>query len=117
MPNQNSPDGCFSRWIGATASGSTVPGFGHPVYDGIDPRAACLLDRIRTVARPGDLALRRAVARLWELDEPPSLAEVDAVGDRFRPWRTLAAVYLLTDQPWESAEPVDAVVAEADVRQ
>jgi 3-methyladenine DNA glycosylase/8-oxoguanine DNA glycosylase len=26
-----------------------------------------------------------------------SLAEADAVGERFRPWRTLAAVYLLTN--------------------
>jgi DNA-3-methyladenine glycosylase II len=54
-----------------------------------------------TLRRPdiwpaGDLALRRAVARVWELETPPSLAEADAVGERFRPWRTLAAVYLLT---------------------
>jgi DNA-3-methyladenine glycosylase II len=41
-----------------------------------------------------DLALRRAVERVWELDAPASVAEVDAIGDRFRPWRTLAAVYL-----------------------
>lgn len=43
-----------------------------------------------------DLALRHAVARIWGLDGPVSVAEVDAVGERFRPWRTLAAVYLLT---------------------
>jgi DNA-3-methyladenine glycosylase II len=54
-----------------------------------------------TLRRPdiwpaADLALRRAVGRVWELDTPPSLAEADAVGERFRPWRTLAAVYLLT---------------------
>ena len=41
-----------------------------------------------------DLALRRAVERVWGLDAPASMAEVDALGDRFRPWRTLAAVYL-----------------------
>ena len=41
------------------------------------------------------LALRRAVGRLWELDDV-SIAEVDEVGERFRPWRTLAAVYLYT---------------------
>jgi DNA-3-methyladenine glycosylase II len=41
-----------------------------------------------------DLALRRAVERLWGLDVPASLADVDAIGERFRPWRTLAAVYL-----------------------
>jgi DNA-3-methyladenine glycosylase II len=41
-----------------------------------------------------DLALRRAVERVWGLDAPASVAQVDAVGERFRPWRTLAAVYL-----------------------
>ena len=41
-----------------------------------------------------DLALRRAVERVWGLDPPATVAQVDAVGERFRPWRTLAAVYL-----------------------
>jgi DNA-3-methyladenine glycosylase II len=55
-----------------------------------------------TLRRPdiwpaADLALRRAVARVWELDSRLSIAEVDAFGEPFRPWRTLAAVYLLTD--------------------
>lgn len=43
-----------------------------------------------------DLALRRAAAHVWGLDGSASVAEVDALGERFRPWRTLAAVYLLT---------------------
>ena len=43
-----------------------------------------------------DLALRRAVARVWGLDGRLTVADVDALGERFRPWRTLAAVYLLT---------------------
>jgi DNA-3-methyladenine glycosylase II len=41
-----------------------------------------------------DLALRRAVERVWGLDAPASVAQVDALGERFRPWRTLAAAYL-----------------------
>jgi DNA-3-methyladenine glycosylase II len=41
-----------------------------------------------------DLALRRAVERVWALNAPASIAEVDALGERFRPCRTLAAVYL-----------------------
>lgn len=41
-----------------------------------------------------DLALRRAVERVWEWDAPASLTDVDALGERFRPWRTLAAAYL-----------------------
>jgi DNA-3-methyladenine glycosylase II len=53
--------------------------------------------RRRDIWPAGDLALRRAVARVWGLDGPLSVADVDALGERFRPWRTLAAVYLLTD--------------------
>jgi DNA-3-methyladenine glycosylase II len=41
-----------------------------------------------------DLALRRSVERIWGLDPPASIEQVDAVGERFRPWRTLAAAYL-----------------------
>jgi DNA-3-methyladenine glycosylase II len=41
-----------------------------------------------------DLALRRAVGRVWDLGAAPSVAAVDAIGERFRPWRTLAAIYL-----------------------
>jgi 3-methyladenine DNA glycosylase/8-oxoguanine DNA glycosylase len=41
------------------------------------------------------MGLRRAVERVWGLDGPLSVAEVDALGERFRPWLTLAAVYLL----------------------
>jgi DNA-3-methyladenine glycosylase II len=43
-----------------------------------------------------DLALRRAVERIWGLDGAVSITEADTLGERFRPWRTLAAVYLLT---------------------
>ena len=41
-----------------------------------------------------DLALRRAVERVWTLATPASVEEIDALGERFRPWRTLAAAYL-----------------------
>jgi len=41
-----------------------------------------------------DLALRRAVERVWGLEAPASIADVDAIGESFRPWRTLAAIYL-----------------------
>ena len=41
-----------------------------------------------------DLALRHAVERVWGLEAPASVAQVDALGERFRPWRTLAATYL-----------------------
>jgi DNA-3-methyladenine glycosylase II len=41
-----------------------------------------------------DLALRRAVERAYGLEPPASIAEIDEIGERFRPWRTLAAGYL-----------------------
>jgi DNA-3-methyladenine glycosylase II len=69
-----------------------IKGVGRFTADGV-----LLLTLRRSDIWPAaDLALRRAVARVWEFDAPPSLAEVDALGQRFRPWRTLAAVYLLT---------------------
>jgi 3-methyladenine DNA glycosylase/8-oxoguanine DNA glycosylase len=33
-----------------------------------------------------DLALRRAVERVWGLDPPTSVEQVDTLGERFRPW-------------------------------
>jgi DNA-3-methyladenine glycosylase II len=70
-----------------------VKGAGRFTADGV----LLLALRRPDVWPAGDLALRRAVGRVWELEGPVSLAEADAVGERFRPWRTLAAVYLLTN--------------------
>jgi DNA-3-methyladenine glycosylase II len=69
-----------------------VKGVGRFTADGV----LLLALRRKDIWPAGDLALRRAVARAWELEPPLSLEQVDAFGDRFRPWRTLAAVYLLT---------------------
>jgi DNA-3-methyladenine glycosylase II len=77
----------------ARAELTQVKGVGRFTADGV----LLLALRRPDVWPAGDLALRRAVGRVWELDGPVSLAEVDAVGERFRPWRTLAAVYLLTN--------------------
>jgi DNA-3-methyladenine glycosylase II len=68
-----------------------VKGVGRFTADGV----LLLTLRRRNIWPVGDLALRRAVARVWQLGGPLSLAEADALGERFRPWRTLAAVYLL----------------------
>jgi DNA-3-methyladenine glycosylase II len=77
----------------ARAELTQVKGVGRFTADGV----LLLALRRQDVWPAADLALRRAVVRVWELDGPLSLAEVDAVGERFRPWRTLAAVYLLFD--------------------
>lgn len=42
----------------------------------------------------GDLVMRKAVQRVYDLPELPSVKEVDAIGERWRPHRTLAAAYL-----------------------
>ena len=67
-----------------------VKGVGRFTADGV----LMLALRRPDVWPAADLALRRAVERIWGLDAPASVAQVDALGDRFRPWRTLAAAYL-----------------------
>jgi DNA-3-methyladenine glycosylase II len=67
-----------------------VKGVGRFTADGV----LMLALRRSDVWPAADLALRRAVERVWELEVPASIAQVDEIGERFRPWRTLAAVYL-----------------------
>jgi DNA-3-methyladenine glycosylase II len=67
-----------------------VKGVGRFTADGV----LMLALRRPDVWPVADLALRRAVERIWGLDGPPSIAQVDKLGERFRPWRTLAATYL-----------------------
>jgi DNA-3-methyladenine glycosylase II len=47
----------------------------------------------------GDLGVRRAVERLYGFEELPSAAELEALGERWRPYRSLASLYL-----WESLD-------------
>jgi len=42
----------------------------------------------------GDLALAEAAKRLLELPERPSPTEMDSIGERWKPWRTAAAITL-----------------------
>ena len=73
-----------------------VKGVGRFTADGV----LMLALRRPDVWPAADLALRRAVERIWELDPPASIEQVDALGEQFRPWRTLAAAYL-----YSSTEP------------
>jgi citrate synthase len=43
------------------AQRATMPGFGHPVYSDIDPRAACLLQRFLPLTKRADRAVIEAV--------------------------------------------------------
>ena len=42
----------------------------------------------------GDLGIRSAVQRLYRLDHLPTPREVDAIGEKWRPHRSLASLYL-----------------------
>lgn len=79
----------------ARAALTQVKGVGRFTADGV----LMLAMRRRDVWPAADLALRRAVERIWELDPPASIAAIDALGERFRPWRTLAAAYLYRSSP------------------
>lgn len=46
------------------------------------------------VVLSGDLALRKAIRRVYELDHLPSEVEVLEIAERWRPWRSLATAYL-----------------------
>jgi DNA-3-methyladenine glycosylase II len=52
----------------------------------------------------GDLGLRRAVERAYGLDGPPEPAEVERIAEPWRPYRTLACLYL-----WRTAEATPQV--------
>ena len=42
----------------------------------------------------GDLGIRNAIKRAYGLPEPPSVAEMETIGEPWRPHRTLACRYL-----------------------
>jgi DNA-3-methyladenine glycosylase II len=46
----------------------------------------------------GDIALRRAIQRLYEFDHVPTPEELIALSDRWRPYRSLAVSYLFASE-------------------
>jgi DNA-3-methyladenine glycosylase II len=74
----------------ARAALTEVKGVGRFTADGV----LMLSLRRPDVWPAADLAFRRAVERVWGLDPPASVEQVDAPGKRFRPWRTLASAYV-----------------------
>jgi DNA-3-methyladenine glycosylase II len=50
------------------------------------------------VLLPGDLALRHAVQRLYELDHLPTEREMVELAERWRPYRSLAVGYLFASE-------------------
>jgi DNA-3-methyladenine glycosylase II len=61
------------------------------------------LDR-EDVVLPGDLALRKAVRSAYQLDHLPLPAEVTAIAEAWRPYRSLATSYLFSAGPEGSDE-------------
>jgi 3-methyladenine DNA glycosylase/8-oxoguanine DNA glycosylase len=51
----------------------------------------------------GDLAVRAGYGRMYGLETPPAPGELDLLGERFRPWRSVVAWYC-----WRALETVVA---------
>jgi DNA-3-methyladenine glycosylase II len=80
-----------------------VPGIGPWTARGF---LIVALDR-PDVLLTGDLALKRAVERIYGFDHPPTDAEMLELAERWRPYRSLAVSYLFAseyDEPM-SAQP------------
>ena len=71
---------------------TTIPGIGPWTAQG----ALIIALRREDVVLPGDLALRKAVRRAYELDHLPSQDEVLAIAEKWRPYRSVATSYLFS---------------------
>ena len=71
---------------------TAVPGIGPWTAQG----ALILALEREDVVLPGDLALRKAIRAVYQLDRLPSQDEVLAIAERWRPYRSLATSYLFS---------------------
>ena len=71
---------------------TAIPGIGPWTAQG----ALILALGREDVVLPGDLALRKAIQRAYELDHLPSQAEVLAIAEKWRPYRSVATSYLFS---------------------
>jgi DNA-3-methyladenine glycosylase II len=69
---------------------TAIPGIGPWTVQGF---LIIALDR-PDVVLPGDLALRKAIRQVYGLDHLPTPAEVVAMAEKWRPYRSLATAYL-----------------------
>jgi DNA-3-methyladenine glycosylase II len=69
---------------------TAVPGIGPWTAQG----ALLVALRREDVVLPGDLALRKAIRRAYELDHLPTQEEVLEIAEKWRPFRSLATSYL-----------------------
>jgi len=73
---------------------TAIPGIGPWTVRGF---LIIALDRADVVP-VGDLALRRAVQRVYRLDHLPSEPELLQIAERWRPYRSLAVMYLFASE-------------------
>jgi DNA-3-methyladenine glycosylase II len=71
---------------------TAIPGIGPWTVQG----ALILALQREDVVLPGDLALRKAVQATYRLDHLPTPAEVLAIAEKWRPYRSLATSYLFS---------------------
>ena len=71
---------------------TAVPGIGPWTAQG----ALILALQREDVVLPGDLALRKAIRAVYQLDRLPSQDEVLAIAEKWRPYRSLATSYLFS---------------------
>jgi DNA-3-methyladenine glycosylase II len=69
----------------------------------------------------GDLGIRSAVQRLYRLDHVPTEREVDAIGEKWRPNRSLASFYLWASgrapaKPAKSTKPTKRALSKSASR-
>jgi DNA-3-methyladenine glycosylase II len=79
---------------------TAVPGIGPWTAQG----ALLIALQREDVVLPGDLALRKAIQRAYQLDQLPSQQEVVAIAEKWRPYRSLATSYLFASA-YDGADP------------
>ena len=71
---------------------TAIPGIGPWTAQG----ALLIALQREDVVLPGDLALRKAVQRAYQLDHLPTQQEVVTIAEKWRPYRSLATSYLFS---------------------
>ncbi len=83
---------------------TAIPGIGPWTAQG----ALLIALERRDVVLSGDLALRKAIQRLYDLDHVPGETEVLAIAEKWRPYRSVATSYIFSSSfdETETASPV-----------
>jgi DNA-3-methyladenine glycosylase II len=82
---------------------TAIPGIGPWTVQG----ALIIALRREDVVLPGDLALRKAVRAVYQLDHLPAEREVLAIAAKWRPYRSLATSYLFAAALEPAGAPTD----------